>query len=148
MSSPDKKNEEENKLLKLYHITPLRNLSSIIQDGLEKRNAKGICTVITLEPIVLTHILETMLVEEGEEEYAVLEIDLSKHNISLDDIIPDEVEEATNELHRYILRDKIVISRDDHIKTLTCLPFGLPDFKQAELEVKEYIKTLNSAAQK
>ena len=129
---------------RLYHITPIKNLNGIIKNGLQKRNSLGICTVSTLEPVILQYIIETMLIEEDENQYAVLEIDLAKHNISSNELMRDSVVEATNEIHRYILRDTIDITADDHIETLNRLPLGFADLYKVEREISELIKTLQT----
>lgn len=37
----------------LYHITPLRKVEGIIENGLENRNGRGICVVVTNHDLII-----------------------------------------------------------------------------------------------
>lgn len=123
--------------LPLYHITPTRNIENILEHGLKNNNGKGICFVQKKHPLVIQYIVETMLINEGDEEFSIIEIIPSKLGIQSNEIINDEVYEKTNVIHNYVTRNKIEISRENIIDTYTTLPFGIPNLTKLEKEIDD-----------
>jgi len=95
-----------------YHITPISNLPSILESGLERRTCAGICVVRSENPAIWQNIINSQLV--FSEYYAVIKLEPSKHNITINEVAPDSSEEeTTGPLQNYIMRPRIMISESD-----------------------------------
>lgn len=123
--------------LPLYHITPTKNVDEILQNGIEKRNGIGICFVQKKHPLVIRYIVEMMLISEGDSDFSIIEIIPKNYEVTSSELINDNVEEGTNGIHNYILRDNISITKDNIIGNYKANPLGIPDLKEFENELKE-----------
>lgn len=111
--------------LPFYHITPTSNLESIIQNGLQDRNGLGICVSQSKHPLIIKYITEMMLNNGEDNNFSIIKILPKNHNILKNEIKKDNVEEATNEIHNYIKREKITISINDVVVSYEADPFGI-----------------------
>ncbi len=122
--------------LPLYHITPTRKIESILKNGLQNRNGKGICFVQKKHPLVIKYIVETMLINEGDNDFSVIEIKPKSINLQHHEIKNDQVYEKTNCIHNYIDREVINVAEKNIIQTYQTLPFGIPNLKELEDEME------------
>jgi hypothetical protein len=120
-----------------YHITPTRNVPSILENGLERRNTLGICVCNCDHPKVIEFVTEMMLVEDDVWDYSVIRIFPTDHNLTANDLAGDDVVEGTNTLHTYILRDSLPIKEGDVVGNYQGLPFGLSNATEAVREINE-----------
>ena len=120
----------------LYHITPTRNIDSILNNGLQNGNGKGICFVQKKHPLVLKYIVENMLIDNGDIDFSIIEIKPSKINLKHHELIDDQVYEKTNSIHNYIKRELIMIGREDIVQTYKALPLGIPNLDELENEMR------------
>jgi len=126
-----------------YHITATKNLDQIYKEGLQTRNGKGICVVRSNHPLIIEFITETMLIGEGETEFSVIQIFPQDHNLKVSEIEDDNVVEATNDLHNYILRNSIKISSKNVVGEYKTKPLGIPDLPEFERKIADLIKNLD-----
>lgn len=126
---------KENK--SFFHITPTRNIESILKNGLEKRNSLGICVVRSNHPKIVEYICEMMLIGDGDSDFSIIEIKPNEINLRISELSNDQVIEVTNPLHNYILRDKIQVSRQNIVGTFKTSPFGIPNLKVFHAEINE-----------
>ena len=114
-----------------YHITPMKNLDAILNSGLKAKTTWGICVVRSDNLSVWNYIIQTQLAgtidpfapnaeelfrnqeDVTEQKFAVIKILPSKHNIRVEDVSPDNVQELTAPLHNYIAKSRIPIDRTD-----------------------------------
>jgi hypothetical protein len=123
-------NDFSNSDLSFYHITPSSNIDNIIKNGLQCKNPFGICVSQSKHPLVVKYITEMMLNNGEDTEFSIIEINPKKHNIKHNEIIRDNVEEGTNEIHNYIKRNNIKILPKDLIDTYTANPLGIANPQQ------------------
>lgn len=95
----------------------------------------GICVVRSKHDKVLKYIAEIMLFDQGDLIFSVIEIIPSKHALKYSEIRNDNVEEKTNPIHNYILRDSIIICPQDVIFNYTADPLGIMDKEKYEEEL-------------
>ena len=121
--------------LPLYHITPTKNIENILKNGLQNRNGKGICFVQKKHQLIIKYIVETMLINESDKDFSVIEIKPKTINLKHQELDNDQVYEKTNCIHNYIKRDVIEITEKNIVKTYRTLPLGIPDLKELEDEM-------------
>lgn len=131
--------------LPLYHITPTRNIEGIIKNGLQNRNGRGICFVQKKHPLVIKYIVETMLINDGDNDFSIIEIKPKSINLGHHEIKNDQVCEKTNCIHNYIARNIINVAEENIIQTYHTLPFGIPNLIELEekLQGKGLLMPLN-----
>lgn len=103
------------KNLPIYHITPKKNIDSIISTGLLKGNSIGICCVLVNDPVIIEHIVKTQLAIEAEEDYAIITIFPKEINLTFQELVRDGSIELSNSLHIYLNREKIQINKENII---------------------------------
>lgn len=97
--------------LPFYHVTPSKNLNSILKDGL-KRGKYGICVVRSDVKAVLNDITYQINLD-NTEEFAVIRILPKEKGITPDIVSEDSVTDRTSILHNYIIKDRIPIEEKD-----------------------------------
>lgn len=125
------------KNLSFYHITPTRNLESIFNSGLENRNGLGVCVIRSNHEMIIKFICEMMLIADGDDEFSIIQIKPKTINLQPEEILDDQVEEITNDLHNYIDRQKILVKEDDVIGKFKTDPLGILNLKKYEQELKD-----------
>lgn len=129
-------NDFINSNFSFYHITPSSNIDNIIKNGLQWKNPFGICVSQSKHPSVVKYITEMMLNNGEDTEFSIIEINPKKHNIKSNEIIRDDVEEGTNEIHNYIKRNSISISEEDVVGSYTANPYGISNVPQIVVELR------------
>jgi hypothetical protein len=114
-----------------YHLTPSSNISSILVEGLQNRNGRGICVIRSIDENVIEYLCQAMLYV-GEPDFAIIEIKPSKHKLRAEEIGWDTTTEVTTPLHNYILRNKLPIEQGDIIGSHSIVPNGILDYKEYE----------------
>jgi hypothetical protein len=122
-----------------YHITPTRNKENILASGLLKKNPRGICVVRSINEDVVKYIVDTMLIDEDDYEFSIIEIFPNKHILSALEIANDYVDEITNPIHNYILRESLVVEEEDFINTYARPRFGILDITPIINAIRENI---------
>ena len=137
-------NDFINSNFSFYHITTSSNIDNIIKNGLQCKNPFGICVSQSKHPLVVKYITEMMLNNGEDTEFSIIEINPKKHNIKSNEIIRDNVEEGTNEIHNYIKRSNISISKEDVVDSYTADPYGIGNEPQIieELRSKGLLNSL------
>jgi len=125
-----------NQNLSFYHITPTRNLINIYDSGIENRNGRGICVIRTNNEQIVRYICEMMLIAEGDSDFSIIEIKPNDIQLTAIEVINDNVVELTNDLHNYIVRDRINITEANVIGTFQTNPMGIPDLTEFENEIR------------
>ncbi|MFN3402868.1 MAG: hypothetical protein ACK40G_02160 [Cytophagaceae bacterium] len=118
--------------LPFYHITPTRNIESILENGLENRNGRGICVVQKNHILVIKYIVDMMLIGDGDTDFSIIKILPNEHGIESKEIAFDGVQEATNCIHNYIRRGRLRIRKEHVIGSYQADPRGIPDLKSFE----------------
>ncbi|MBR3775379.1 MAG: hypothetical protein IKL12_04650 [Alistipes sp.] len=121
-----------------YHITPVQNIPSILENGLTSRK-RPICVVRTDNADVWNEIAARQLScdLDGNEykDFAVIRLLPSKHNISWELVRPDNIGEPTAHLHNYITIREIRIDAEDIIvNNFQIRPIRQYDIPQDTLE--------------
>lgn len=99
--------------LPFYHITPSTNRVNILQQGLRACRCDAICTVRSDNHDVWDTIIQSQLGENGVNRYMIIKLTPETHNICVDEVAPDSVEEPTSPLHSYICKNNILITEED-----------------------------------
>jgi len=120
-----------------YHITQTRNVQSILDNGLENRNGKGICFVRTNDDRVIRYICEMMLCIDDDLDFSVIEITPNEINLQSNEIQFDCVVECTNPLHNYIKRENIPVKEENVIGTYRGNSLGIPDLLGYETTLRQ-----------
>jgi hypothetical protein len=118
---------------KFYHVTQKSKIPFILEKGLlRKSHPYGICVIRSKHELILEYLCQMMLHTTNEKIFSVIEISPKKHNLKINEILRDGVEEITSPLHNYIVRDKLIIEKTDivgeHIIGET-IP-NIPDFEK------------------
>lgn len=95
-----------------FHITAMRNLPSILKNGLEARRCGGICVVRGNSENILKEVI-SQINDTGQRSFAVIKIIPSKHKITANIICEDTADELIAPLHNYIVIDRIIIEESD-----------------------------------
>lgn len=122
-----------------YHITQTRNLESIYLTGIENRNGLGVCVVRSRHELIVRFICEMMLNINDDLDFSIIEIIPSNIQLRPEEILDDNVEELTNCLHNYIIRDSIQVTKQNVIDVFKANPFGIPNVTQFENEIRNTI---------
>lgn len=120
-----------------YHITPQRNVLSIVSNGLKWGKQNGICVLVTNHELIIEYVTEMMLLGNGDVRFAVFKIDQDIQRLSNSDIVPDTSEEFTNSLHRYIKKDKLILKESDYIQSYIVRPYGIPNLEKLQKDIRE-----------
>ena len=105
-----------------YHITPMKNLKSILQGGICKSKSKtrdGICVVRTSDDDIIHEIIDTQLQEidcQEEQLFALIRLCPEKHHITAADVTEDPIQEGNKCLYNYLDIDVIHIDEDDIVR--------------------------------
>lgn len=123
--------------LPFYHITPIINIKSILQYGIQPRSCGAICVVRGDDEEIWEDIISTQLAKLDKNiEFAIIKLTPSIHCIQAIDIAPDDVIDPTNDLHNYIVGKTIQITEADIVKTIftnDAKTREIPDSKKEKL---------------
>lgn len=134
------KQEWIQKDLSFYHITRTKNIDSILENGLQNKNGKGICVVRTKDLLVVRYICETMLNDSYDLDFSIIELKPSEINLTADELLDDSVVEITNPLHNYIQRNKIEIKIDMvNDKTFRAEQLGIANLEEYERNLRNKV---------
>lgn len=97
--------------LPFYHLTPSNNIESILKEGLKGRN--HLIFVVRSEETKVWNAIIAQMNTEGDESFAVIKLIPSKHHISAENIISDNINENTANLQNCIITDSITVDSED-----------------------------------
>ena len=120
-----------------YHITNTRNIQSIINNGLENRNGRGVCVVRTCNLKIIRYICQMILLIDDDLDFSIIEIKPSIINLTANEILFDNVEEITNPLQNYINRNSIPIMQINVIETFKANLLGILHLKEYEADLRQ-----------